>query len=221
MTGDPSAAATLGQTVPMTFDSTEIVGYAASALVVASLAMTSVVRLRTISLVGSLTFVAYGLLIDSIPIIVTNASIAAINIWFLTRELGGRRDLGAISVPHDSPFLVDFLRNHATDIAQFQPKFTAETDHDVAIVVTRDGLPAGVVLGRRDADVMHIDLDYVLPAYRDSRLGKWLYHAGAGVFREHDVRRLDTTGGSETHRSYLQRVGFEFDAQQRCWTKHL
>jgi hypothetical protein len=41
-------------------DSTEVIGYLASLLVVASLAMTSVVRLRILSLAGSLTFIVYG-----------------------------------------------------------------------------------------------------------------------------------------------------------------
>ena len=47
------------------FDGAEIVGYVASALVVLSLTMTSVVRLRTISLAGSIVFVVYGILIES------------------------------------------------------------------------------------------------------------------------------------------------------------
>ncbi len=56
----------------MTFEWQELIGYVASALVVTSLAMTSVVRLRTISLAGSVTFVVYGLLIGSVPIVITN-----------------------------------------------------------------------------------------------------------------------------------------------------
>ncbi len=102
----------------------ELVGYAASALVVASLAMTSVVRLRLISLVGSLTFVVYGALLGSIPILITNAAIAVLNVWFLRRELGGQRDLGAVPIAADAPFLIDFLRSHASDISQSQPTFT-------------------------------------------------------------------------------------------------
>ena len=43
--------------------------------------------------------------------------------WFLRNELGGRRDLGAIPVPVDSPYLSDFLRFHLTDIRRFQPDF--------------------------------------------------------------------------------------------------
>jgi hypothetical protein len=76
----------------------ELVGYLASALVVLALTMTSVVRLRMVSLAGSITFFVYGTLIDSVPIMITNGSIAVINVWFLRKEFasGGPhgRDLG-------------------------------------------------------------------------------------------------------------------------------
>lgn len=189
----------------------ELVGYLASALVVASLAMTSVVRLRTISLAGSITFVVYGALIGSIPIIVTNASIALLNVWFLSRELGGRRDLGAVVVPPDSPFLLDFLTHHAADIANFQPEYEPTAVHDFAVVLTRDGLPAGVLLGDREDDRLDIVLDYVLKPYRDSRLGSWLYGAGSAVFRSAGITELTSTAGQGTHPGYLARVGFTFD----------
>jgi GNAT superfamily N-acetyltransferase len=192
----------------MAFDGPELVGYVASALVVASLAMTSVVRLRLLSLAGSIAFVAYGTLIGSIPIVVTNAAIAVLNVWFLSRELGGRRDLGAVVVPADSPFLADFLEHHAPDIARFQPEYDPAAPIGFALVLTRDGLPAGVLLGDRDGDRLDVRLDYVLKAYRDSRLGRWLYGRGATVFRSAGIGHLSTEPGNETHRAYLQRVGF-------------
>ena len=199
----------------------ELVGYVASALVVLSLAMTSVVRLRTLSLAGSATFVAYGVLIESVPIIVTNASIAAINIWFLRRELGGGRDLGATVVPSNSPFLADFLGHHAADIAQFQPEYDADRAVNFALVLMRDGLPAGVVMGERDGESLDVTLDYVLPAYRDSRLGRWLYGRGAAVFRQADITQLASAPGHDQHRQYLERVGFGFDAASGRYLKRL
>jgi hypothetical protein len=205
----------------MSFDGQELIGYLASALVVASLAMTSVVRLRMFSLAGSLTFSIYGLLIGSVPIIVTNASIAGLNIWFLSRELGGRRDLGAVVVPPDSPFLADFLANHARHIQVFQPEHDPSHTPDVAIVLTRDGLPAGVVLGDRDGDRLDITLDYVLRAYRDSRLGHWLYGDGTRVFRTEGITDVTTPGGNETHRNYLMRVGFDYDVESARFTKRV
>ena len=100
---------------------TELIGYLASALIVVSLAMTSVVRLRVISFVGSVVFVVYGALIGAWPVIVSNGIIALINVWYLRRELGPRQDLGMVEVHHEDPYLTDFLRTHLDDIHRSQP----------------------------------------------------------------------------------------------------
>ena len=200
----------------MEFNAQELVGYLASLLVVVSLSMTSVVRLRMISLAGSAAFVVYASLIGSVPIVVTNIAIACLNIWFLWRELRGGRDLGAIIVPTDSPFLLDFLHHHAHEIGGFQPDSDPSELAEFAMVLTRDGLPAGVVLGHRDSSTLDITIDFVLRAYRDSRLGSWLYGPGARVFKPAGIELITTTASSDAHRSYLDRVGFTFnDALQR------
>ena len=191
----------------------ELVGYLASLLVVVSLSMTSVVRLRVISLLGSTTFVVYGVLIESVPILVTNAAIAGINIWFLRREFapGTRRgrDLGVSHIRPDSPFLADFVSFHLDDIHRVQPDFDMPAGDDVlTLLLMREGLPAGLLVGRRRGDELTVDLDYVLGPYRDSRIGRWLYGPGAEVFREDGIDVLRGAADTDTHRAYLQRVGF-------------
>ena len=191
----------------------ELVGYLASALVVLALTMTSVVRLRMVSLAGSITFFVYGTLIDSVPIMITNGSIAVINVWFLRKEFasGGPhgRDLGVSHIRADSPFLADFVAFHLIDIHRFQPDFHLPKGDDVVtLLLNRDGLPAGLLIGRRDGSTLTIDLDYVLGAYRDSRLGRWLYGPGATVFRADGIDQLRSAGTTDTHRKYLERMGF-------------
>ncbi|RLE22139.1 MAG: hypothetical protein DRJ50_08120 [Actinobacteria bacterium] len=194
----------------------ELVGYLASALVVTALTMTSVVRLRLFSLAGSITFLIYGILIGSPPIMITNAAIALINIWFLRKEFAGGSDhgidLGVSHIRADSPFLHDFVAYHLDDIHRFQPNFTIpQGDDAVTLLLTRDGLPAGMVMGRRIGTTLKIDLDYVLSPYRDSRFGQWLYDDGAEVFRADGYTTLVSSGSSDTHRKYLESVGFEPD----------
>ena len=191
----------------------ELVGYLASALVVLSLTMTSVVRLRMVSLCGSITFFVYGTMIDSVPIMITNGSIAVINVWFLRKEFasGGPhgRDLGVSRIRPDSPFLSDFVAFHLTDIHRFQPDFRLPIGDDVVtLLLNRDGLPAGLLIGRRSGSTLTIDLDYVLGPYRDSRLGRWLYGPGAEVFRADGITELRGAGTTDFHRKYLERVGF-------------
>lgn len=193
--------------------STEIIGYVASALVVLALTMRSIVRLRIISLCGSVTFLVYGWMIGSVPIIITNTSIAAINLWFLRREFlvrpSDRGDLGVSHIRPDSPFLVDFIEYHADDIGRFQPGFfMPPTDGVMSLLLTRDGLPAGVLIGRRQGETLVIDLDYVLREHRDSRLGKWLFGHGSSVFRDAGLRRLVADPGAADHERYLRSVGF-------------
>jgi hypothetical protein len=191
----------------------ELIGYTASALVVLSLTMTSVVRLRMVSLCGSVTFFVYGALIDSVPIMITNGSIAIINVWFLRKEFGSGgphgRDLGVSHIRPDSPFLADFVAFHLIDIHRFQPDFhLPDGDDVVTLLLNRDGLPAGLLIGRRQGSTLTIDLDYVLGPYRDSRLGRWLYGPGAAVFRADGIAELRSAGTTDTHRKYLERVGF-------------
>jgi hypothetical protein len=186
--------------------STEILGYAASAIVVTSLTMSSVVRLRALSLCGSATFFAYGLLIESTPIMLTNVAIAAINVWFLTKEFRkGGIDLGVSRIRADSPFLLDFISFHASDIGTFQPDFAMPVGDDV---VTRDGLPAGALIGRQESATLHVDLDYVLAAYRDTRLGDWLYRDESKVFRSLGITELRAEVTTDSHVRYLERMGF-------------
>ncbi len=191
-------------------NATELVGYVASALVVISLAMTSVVRLRAVSLVGSLTFGVYGALIGSVPIIITNGAIAVLNVWFLRAELGGRRKLGVTVVPADSPFLVDFVGYHLADIHRFQPDFELPppADDTAAMLLLRDGLPAGVLIGRIEGSELHVILDHVIKPYRDSQISTWVYGKGSGVFRRLGVDRVCSSPGAEQHSSYLERMGF-------------
>jgi hypothetical protein len=191
----------------------DVLGYVASALVVVALSMTSVVRLRIVSLCGSVTFFVYGMLIESVPIMITNVSIALINVWFLRKEFGsGRRHGRDLSVSHiraDSPFLAGFVSYHLRDIHRFQPDFRLPIGNDIlTMLLNREGLPVGVLVGRRSGSILTIDLDYVLGPYRDSGIGRWLYGPGLAVFRADGITELRSAGDTDAHRKYLQRVGF-------------
>ena len=196
----------------------ELVGYVASAFVVLSFAMSSIVKIRTISLVGSVFYVAYGILIGSVPIILANATIVVFHCVALYREFSAKSGLGATPIDPAAPFLVDFLHSHLDDIHRSQPEY-GERPSDTAFVLMREGMPAGAILGTRDADTLHLTLDYVLPAYRDSQLGRWVYGDRASALRAHGIREVTASPTTDVHRHYLEHVGFE--RRGESWVRSL
>lgn len=185
-------------------------GYLASVLITISLMMRSIVRLRWINLVGAACFTLYGILIGAYPVAALNFAIVLINVYFIWKMHRTKEAFAVVEMPADSPYLAEFLRFHAADIKRFQPEFRfdpAASQH--VLLALRDLVPAGAVIitprGGRTAQVL---LDFVTTAYRDFRIGDYLFNARRDLFRNLDVDTLVTTAGSDAHAAYLRRVGF-------------
>ncbi|MCA9956393.1 MAG: YgjV family protein [Ardenticatenaceae bacterium] len=64
----------------------EMLGYLASLFVAISLMMRSLTKLRVINLVGSVLFIAYGLVIGAYPVAVMNTFILLVNLYHLQQS---------------------------------------------------------------------------------------------------------------------------------------
>lgn len=67
------------------FNSTfiEWIGYLASILIVISMFMKDIFKLRFINLVGCILFVIYGLIIEAYPVALANGIIVFVNLYYL------------------------------------------------------------------------------------------------------------------------------------------
>jgi hypothetical protein len=63
----------------------EYLGYIASALLVASLTMTDVVKLRWYNMFGCIVFTAYGVAIGAVPVIFTNGLLSLVNLYHIIK----------------------------------------------------------------------------------------------------------------------------------------
>ena len=194
----------------------ELVGYLGSALVVTSLLMTRILRLRVIGLMGSTTFVIYGTLIGSVPIVVTNLVIMVINTTFLWRATRVTEWFHKLTVRPSSRYLADFLAFYADDIRESQPAWTGEGDEsDLVVFVLRDMQPAMVIVGSVEGSELALRLDYAIPRFRDFRMGRFLYESNADFFLERGITTLVSERQTKQHERYLRRMGFvEADADR-------
>ncbi|MBU2969593.1 YgjV family protein [Pseudoalteromonas sp. C2R02] len=72
----------------------EYLGYFASVLLVMSLMMTDVVKLRWLNLAGCFTFAIYGLIITAWPVAFANALLALVNLYHIVKLMrDNKKDL--------------------------------------------------------------------------------------------------------------------------------
>jgi len=194
----------------------EAVGYLGSALIVTSLLMTRILRLRVIGLMGSTTFLIYGLLINSVPIVVTNIVIMIINITFLWRATRVTEWFYLLEVSPDSRYLEEFLRFHREDILAYQPDWNSEvSESDLTVLVLRDMRPAMAMVGAVGKGAMELRLDYAIPSFRDYRMGKFLYGANAKFFTDQGVSTVTASARTKQYLRYLKKMGFDETAPGR------
>jgi GNAT superfamily N-acetyltransferase len=188
----------------------ELIGYLASALVAVSLMMSSILRLRLINLAGATLFSIYGVLIAAWPVATVNLFIVGINIFYLARIYGTKEFFRILEVGPDSEYLRHFVALHGDEMRRHNPDFRFPVEaRQLSFFVLRDVVPAGLFVGDPVANgEMVVRLDYVLPGYRDLKVGRFLFRQHAAWFGERGIRCLVARAGTKQHARYLQRMGF-------------
>ncbi|MBW6458709.1 MAG: hypothetical protein K0B52_06060 [FCB group bacterium] len=195
----------------------EIFGYAASAIVVLSLMMKNIRRLRWWNLLGAAGFSLYGALIGAWPVFAMNACIAIADIYYLI-QMGREKEYFDIMETdvHHSDFIKRFLAYYKDDIKKFFPEFHLDPAVEYrAFFGLRDARPVSLVVFRPLPDnVMLVELDYAIPQYRDHKTGKFIYNEGIRRLGLQTGQSFITKTSNESHQRYLQAIGFKKSGEQ-------
>ena len=184
----------------------ELVGYLGSFLVLVSMLMTSVVRLRVINLIGSAVFTVYAILIRTYPTALLNGCLVGVNVYQLLRlrrSAGKSYDFQPLAAGEN--FTAWLLGRYRDDVAKYFPE--AELERLKAaegFAVFYDDQAAGLLLGEREGEDFEILLDYSTPSFRDCSVGEYLY----GVLPSCGIRRLSCAADSPEHVQYMEKMGF-------------
>ena len=184
----------------------EIFGYIGSFLVVFSMLMSSVIKLRIINTIGSVVSGIYALICGAFPLVLMNGCLIVINVYNLYKLLKTEQQYDMVESKKEDALLGYFLGKYYEDIKKYFPEFMLEAEYDKAYVVCCNGNPAGVLLGNeKEKGVVDIVLDYAIPTYRDCSVGTYLY----SKLPAHGVRALEYhLTDNEEHVTYMKKMGF-------------
>ena len=183
----------------------ELFGYLGSALVVISMLMTSVMKLRIINTIGSVIFMIYALIIKSYPTALMNAFLVGINIYQMVRLHSTKKHYDLVEVSSEGRYFTYLMQYHAQDIARYFPDASRLVKQaDTAYVICCDSSPAGLFAARRKPSGLDVCLDYSTPVYRDCSVGTFLYEE----LKKKGIRQLSCKTNVPEHMAYLKKMGF-------------
>ncbi len=198
----------------MTIEWTEWLGYVASIVVAISLTMTNIKRLRWINLIGAIAFTVYGLVLRLYPVMIVNAFIVGINIYYLVRIVLTRDQFHLIPISWDtSIFLPRFIEFYIQDIRKHFPDVNIENLRQYrAIFISRNVVPVGLfIYEHQENGIICIHLDYEIPMYRDFESARYFFREFREMMQEKGFHTYITHCSTPVHQRYLQRMKFTED----------
>ena len=184
-------------------------GYLASLVILVSLTMTSIIKLRWINFVGCILFATFGFLIHSLPTALMNIGISFINLYFLYNIYNTKEEFRLIEAETDSKYFNYFLDVNMEEIEKQISKEELKKQNK-ALYMLRNNNIAGILLGEKSQNGdFFIKVDYVTAPYRDYKLGKYFFNKHIEYFEKEGIKRLVTIGVEGSHKQYLKKIGFK------------
>ncbi|MCR5217168.1 YgjV family protein [Treponema sp.] len=193
----------------------EIVGYIGSALVVVSMLMTSVVKLRLINLIGSVISIVYAAIVHAYPLAIMNFCLVVINVYNLYKLLNTKKEYSVVQVGADDSFAKFFINSFKSDIKSFFADFEDLSGSDSIHLVCCGTSPVGILAGTEKNDCLEVKIDYTIPMYRDCSVGKFIY----SYLASKGVKSLKANASCPSHQAYLNKMGFK--EKDSCLIKEL
>lgn len=205
----------------MELSAVEIFGYCASALIAFSLTRSSIIRLRWYNLFGASCFCIYGIIINAYPVAVLNGFIAITNVFFLSRLLlRTQSTFSILKASRPSNYVDFFLAYHQQEIKHLFPRFMKVSNlpaRDYFFLMERTEV-VGVLSGyEENTETFIVDFDFVIPAYRDCRLGHFSLGRGQQLSKQFGYGQVIALADSLEHENYLTTLGFSPKKNGR-WT---
>lgn len=184
----------------------EIFGYIGTALVLLSMMMTQVARLRIVNIAGSFVSMTYAAICSTWPVVFLNFGLIIINSMQLIRLHRLKSFFKVVRADPSDKSVEYILEHYGNDIKQCFPESRIDLDDSSDVYVVFDGAEAvGILAGKREGATLYVSLDYVSRKYRDRSVAKILYEK----LGKSGICEIVTDAHTDKHRKYLLKMNFK------------
>lgn len=202
----------------------EAIGYLAPVFIVLSMAQSNLRLVRLLMLAGCLTFVVYGVVVEAWPVVVANALIGIVTLYYLVRSQNVKQEFSLLNLKTLNPDLLKrFIEAHRSDLNVWYPRIDdiLRSDENAVLFFMHELEPVGIFSYRKmEAGVVEILADYVSPQFRDERTENYLYGTNEGHLIREGVEKVIMRSQESCVKEEMRRFGFE-EQEAGILVKHL
>ncbi|RYY51109.1 MAG: hypothetical protein EOO06_01460 [Chitinophagaceae bacterium] len=201
-------------------------GYLASVCLIIALIVNNDLKFRWFNSFGNVCFITYAILLNTIPVLITNAILLGINVYYLVKIYGRKENFDLLEFTATEKLPLKFLDFHQADIANYFPNFTiGELAGKLNFTVTRDLVIANIfsatITDQGDAIVA---LNYTVPKFRDFKVGTFIFEKEKNFLLSKKVKRIVYQSVENPgHLEFLKVNGFTTQqiGNTNCYVKEL
>lgn len=201
-------------------------GYIASTLLAISLMTSNAIRFRWLNIAGCFFFIAYGIFIHALPVILANSFLLVINVYQTVKLYSVKENFALVPFKMGDMFVDQFLRFYRDDIHTFFPNFHF-VDHPklIAFAVLRNLTISNIFLAHLNEDgYAVVEINYTVVNYRDYKVGRFIFDKEKEYLILLGIRHIVYQEVFNTsHRHFIKAMGFtqQMWNGNTCWIKSL
>ena len=193
-------------------------GYLASLFLIIALLVNTDANFRIFSILGTVSFIIYGIIFGVWPVLLTNSILFVINTCYLVRLYRHRENFDLLEFKGEEKLTRKFLSFYKKDIDAYFPEFHAiELAGNLNFVVLRDLVIANIFSAvlTPDGDAT-VRINYTAKKYRDYKIGKFIFEKEKQYLISKGVKRIIyETVFNKNHAKFLQVNGFIQSGEKR------
>lgn len=182
----------------------EAIGYIGTVLVILSMMMTSVLRLRVVNIVGSAISAFYSLAVGAYPVVILNAALIIVNSVKIIQFFRVEKSYQLVETDGAAGLPNYLAQKHNDDILNYFPDFKGLEKDDKVFVLMNGDCATGITAGKVEGENFYIAIDYTTPAYRDNSAGVFLYKELA----KRGIKKAFMKTRARNHEAYMYKIGF-------------
>lgn len=186
-------------------------GYLASLMLIFALLAKSDLNFRYFGMAGNIFFIAYALIVEAYPVLLTNVILLGINGYYFYKLLNLKEDFELMEFTGNEKLIQKFLFFYKTDIENYFPTFKKEDlEGSLNFVVLRNLVIANISSVKiDDAGKGEVLINYTVPKYRDFKIGTFIFEREKEFLKTNGVKYLHYSNlKNKNHIQFLKKMNF-------------